>query len=173
MSTLQIGQLKCHEETDEVGSDDIYFVVGIGRRSASSKKGEIKVITSSNWRDLESGDPLRTQDVTIDPAFNSQDFYTITMVERDNGRDIAGGHLKVVTDKFASLWQSWGVNVQGLNDNQIFDHMRHGLNQVIGGAGNDELVGSTQLLHKPSPGKNTDMVFKGDGGKYQVWFKVV
>jgi hypothetical protein len=49
MSTLQIGQLKCHEETDEAGSDDIYFVVGIGRRSTSPKKGEVKVITSSNW----------------------------------------------------------------------------------------------------------------------------
>ena len=61
MSTLQIGQLKCHEETDEVGSDDIYFVVGIGRRS-SPKKGEIKVITSSNWLDLrprESSEPLK------------------------------------------------------------------------------------------------------------------
>src|SRR5215204_5566586 len=112
MSTLQIGQLKCNEETDEVGSDDIYFVVGIGRRS-SPKKGEIKVITSSSWLDLESGDPLKTRDVTIDPAFNSQDFYTITMVERDNGKDIAGSALKVAKDTFASLWQSWGVNVQG------------------------------------------------------------
>src|SRR5215204_4857766 len=103
MSTLQIGQLKCNEETDEVGSDDIYFVVGIGRRSTSPKKGEIKVITSSNWLDLESGDRLRTRDVTIDSAFNSQDFYTITMVERDNGKDVAGSALKVAKDTFASL----------------------------------------------------------------------
>jgi hypothetical protein len=171
MSTLQIGQLKCLEETNENGSDDIYFVVGIGRRS-TPKVGKIKVFASPDWSNMSTGD-MRYRDVTLDSAFSSQDFYTITMVERDNGLDITGSELNDVKVKFASLWQDWGVNVQGLTDSQIFDKIRYEMNLVIGGAGNDDMVGSTRLLKKPSLGNNTDMIFQGDGGKYKVWFKVV
>ena len=173
MSVLKVAQLKCLEETDEVGSDDIYFVLGIGRRSTSTKKGEVKVIgPAPAWQDLSTGD-LRDQDVTLDSAFNSQDFYAIAMVERDNGKDITGDEFSNVKDTFAALWQTWGVSVQGLTDSQIFDNMRHPMNLVIGGAGNDDLVGSTKLLPKPSTGNSKTLRFIGDGGDYKVWFKLV
>jgi hypothetical protein len=172
MSVLKIAGLKCKEETDEIGSDDIYFVLGIGRRSTPTKKGDVKVIGSQAWENL-STNSFRGQDVTLDSAFNPQDFYTITMVERDNGKDITGADLDNVRNTFATLWQTWGVNVQGLTDSQIFDHIRQPMNSVIGGAGNDDLVGSTKLLPKPSAGNSTKLEFIGDGGDYKVAFKLV
>jgi hypothetical protein len=173
MSALQVAKLQCIEETNEIGDDDIYFILGIGRRSTASKKGEIKVVGPGQaWEDLSTGD-VRNQDVTIDSAFHAQDFYVITMVERDNGKDIVGSELDNVKNTFGSLWQTWGVSVQGLTDSQIFGKMQNQINLVIGGAGNDDLVGSTQLLQKPSKSSSTTMTFKGDGGKYKVWFKLV
>jgi hypothetical protein len=47
------------------------------------------------------------------------------------------------------------------------------MNSLVGGAGDDDLVGSAKLLPKPKAGQNLPKTFAGDGGVYEASFKVV
>ena len=64
MSTLKIDKLKCIQTTSGSGSDQIYMVVVIGRRSGS-KKAELKIVHHSQWDSLSSGE-TRNEDAVVD-----------------------------------------------------------------------------------------------------------
>jgi hypothetical protein len=181
MSTLKIGTLKCIQTTSGSGSDQIYMVVVIGRRSGS-KKAELKIVHHSQWDSLSSGE-MRNEDAVVDSAYNPSDFYLGAMVERDSGQDVQQLNFnelpglwqlyEPVEFKMNEGWQTWGVSVQGLTDDQIAAKLVHTMNSLVGGAGDDDLVGSAKLLPKPKAGQTDTKTFAGDGGKYEASFKVV
>jgi hypothetical protein len=165
-----VAKLKCIEETDEIGRDDIYLVLLIGRRSSPKKEAEVRVVGPGGvWSNLETGDPPRNTDVPLDSNYQPNDFYMVAMVEQDAGSDVSASKLDM---QFEPLWKAFGVNVTNATDETIATNLTHFLNHFIGGAGDDELVGSVRLLKKPKPGKPSSMRFQGDGGDYKVWFKL-
>jgi len=178
MATLKVDKLKCIEATSGPGPDRIYMVVVIGRRSGS-KKAELKIVHHSEWDSMSTGE-TRNEDATVDAAYSPNDFYLGALVERDGGQDVlqldVPGPLKQWLEPVAfhmnEVWQTWGVNVQGLTDDQIAAKLVHTMNSLVGGAGDDDLVGSARLLPKPKAGQTSTTTFSGDGGKYEASFRV-
>jgi hypothetical protein len=179
MSTLKVDKLKCVQTTSGLGSDQIYMVVVIGRRSGA-KNADLKIVHHSQWDSLSPGE-TRNEDATVDAAYQPNDFYLGALVERDGDQDVLQVDfpgptipwLEPVEFHMNEVWQAWGVNVQGLTDDQIAAKLIHTMNSLVGGAGDDDLVGSARLLPKPKAGQSVMTTFAGDGGKYQATFKVV
>ena len=181
MSTLKIDKLTCIQTTSGSGSDRIYMVVVIGRRSGS-KKAELESST------IVSGTaclPAKRETKTPSSIRRTtrSDFYLGAMVERDSGQDVQQldfnelpglwQWFEPVEFKMNEGWQTWGVSVQGLTDDQIAAKLVHTMNSLVGGAGDDDLVGSAKLLPKPKAGQTETKTFAGDGGKYEASFNVV
>jgi hypothetical protein len=171
MFTLKVDKLKCVQTTSGGGADRIYMVVVIGRRSGS-KKAELKIVHHSEWDSMTSGE-TRSEDATVDSAYSPNDFYLGALVERDDGQDVLQWPLDPVGFHMNEAWQTWGVNVQGLTDDEIAAKLVHTMNSLVGGAGDDDLVGSAKLLPKPKAGQTVTRTFAGDGGKYEASFKLV
>src|ERR1044072_2521476 len=62
--SLVVDRIKCVEETDGLGSDEIYMVVFRGRTSAPFSTGLASVGPGSAWDDFDSGERSKT-DVTV------------------------------------------------------------------------------------------------------------
>lgn len=99
--SLVIDKIKCVEESDEVGSDDIYLIVFIGRTVAPFNSAIGSFGPGSAWGDFDTGETHHTDVNTF--AFTASDaVYAVMMVEKDNAKDIKGnavlGAYKAQTD---------------------------------------------------------------------------
>jgi hypothetical protein len=104
--SLVVDQIKCVEESDEAGADDIYLIVFQGRTVAPFTSGLNVVGPGSAWKDFNTGDPAHKTDVRV-ASTNSDGVYVVMMVEEDSSKDIAGnavvGAWKAQTDL---IWKS-------------------------------------------------------------------
>lgn len=102
---LVVDKIKCVEESDEVGADDLYLIVFQGRTVAPFASGLNVVGPGSAWADFDTGETHGT-DVRV-ASTNADGVYAVMMVERDSGKDITGdavvGAWKAQTDL---IWKS-------------------------------------------------------------------
>src|SRR5262245_61396284 len=104
--SLVVDKIKCVEESDEVGSDDIYLIVFIGRTVPPFGSAIGVVGAGSAWSDFDTGE---THGADVDTnAFTASDaVYAVMMVEKDSSRDISGnavvGAWKTQTD---GIWKA-------------------------------------------------------------------
>jgi len=90
---VMVDQVKCKEESDEIGADDIYIITFRGRTTApfNSNVG-VKLLGS-----YTTGSKSTTDRVIA--MFQSDAVYVVMLVEKDHDRDIAG-------DEVLGIWRS-------------------------------------------------------------------
>lgn len=96
--SLLIDKIKCVEESDEVGADDIYLIMFIGRTVAPFRSALRSVGPGAAWSDFDTGETHHTD---VDSGlFSAPDaLYAVMMVEKDSGKDISG-------DAVVGAWQA-------------------------------------------------------------------
>jgi hypothetical protein len=87
--TLVIDRIKAVEESDELGSDDIYLVGFIGRTVAPFKSALGSIGPGGAWSDFDTGE-IHNTDVGTGLISASDAVYVVMMVEEDNATDISG-----------------------------------------------------------------------------------
>jgi hypothetical protein len=87
--TLVIDRIKAVEESDELGSDDIYLVGFIGRTVAPFKSALGSIGPGGAWSDFDTGE-IHNTDVSTGLFSASDAVYVVMMVEEDNATDISG-----------------------------------------------------------------------------------
>uniref|UniRef100_A0A7C1JK61 Uncharacterized protein n=1 Tax=Caldilinea aerophila TaxID=133453 RepID=A0A7C1JK61_9CHLR len=103
--SLVVDKIKCIEESNEIGADDIYLIVFRGRTVAPFESNLASIGPGSAWSDFDTGETHHT-DVTIAKT-QADAVYAVMMVEKDMGKDISGveviGAWKAQTDL---VWKS-------------------------------------------------------------------
>ncbi len=89
--SLVVDRIKCIEESDEVGSDEIYLIVFRGNTTSPFNSGLNAVGPGAPWDDFDTGEASNT-DVSLAQS-NSNAVYAIMMVELDDGKDITGSEV--------------------------------------------------------------------------------
>lgn len=193
MSSLVVDAVRCVEETDEVGSDDVYMIIF---------RGDPKPPFSSNlgvhgpgnfWSNLDSGDLresklLRFFDPDAIPIaqYFSDAVYVIMLVEEDASKDISGseviGAWKTVCGaawkgallglRLSGNWPPSAAQLSTAASN--VGHAMLGLASIYMEfpKGDDDVIGKPQQI-VISPGKTPTHHFKGDGGYYRVRFNII
>lgn len=104
--SLRIDKIKCVEESDENGADDIYLIMFIGRTVAPFRSALGSVGPGAAWSDFDTGETHHT-DVNSGLFSASDAVYAVMMVEKDSGKDITGdavvGAWRAQTDL---IWKS-------------------------------------------------------------------
>jgi hypothetical protein len=89
--TLVVDSIKCVEESDEAGSDDVYLIVFRGRTTPPFESNVQSIGPGSVWSNYDTGESEGT-DVNL--AFTQQDaVYAIQLVEEDSSKDISGDEV--------------------------------------------------------------------------------
>jgi hypothetical protein len=181
---LVIDGMRCVEETDEVGSDDVYIVIF---------RGDPKPPFGSNvgvhgpgqaWSDFDTGE-LEGSDVPI-AMFFPDAVYVIMLVEEDNARDISGSEvIGAWKSQCGLVWRGALLPLQlsgklPPSPAQTAAAAQNVAQAMLGLAslymelpkGNDDAIGNPQQV-VVSSGQATTLTFKGDGGHYRIRFKVV
>jgi hypothetical protein len=184
--SLVVDKIKCVEESDEVGSDDIYLAVFRGRTVPPFSTGFNPVGPGTAWSDFDSGETHGT-DVTI--AQTQPDaVYAIMMVEQDFGKDIAGadvlGAWKSQTDLvWKSIMFGFAVGGQSTTSETVKNagftavkNVMHGLASLYMAfpKGNDDVI-KVKRVSIVSPGSSETVRFRSDeeDATYDVTFKQV
>src|SRR5688572_6689626 len=98
--SLIVDKIKCLEESDENGADDIYLITFRGRTLAPFESNLGSLGPGAAWSDFDTGETHGT-DVGIAKTF-SDAVYAVMMVDEDDGKDISGdavlGAWKAQTD---------------------------------------------------------------------------
>src|SRR5262245_55938891 len=89
--SLVVDKIKCVEESDEIGADDIYLVVFRGRTLAPFNSNLASVGPGSAWSDFDTGE-THGSDVTIAQT-QADAVYAVMMVEKDKGKDVTGDEV--------------------------------------------------------------------------------
>ena len=182
--SLVVDRIKCVEETDGLGSDEIYMVVFRGRTSAPFSTGLASVGPGSAWDDFDSGETSNT-DVTIAQT-NSDAVYALMLIEQDDGKDVAGtdviGAWKAQTDL---IWKSimLGFVAGGLPTNTPtaraagFNAIRNALNGLASlytnfPKGNDDIL-DVERITITNPGQSQTIRFRSNAedATYDITFK--
>ncbi len=104
--TLIIDKIKCVEESDESGADDIYLIAFIGRTVAPFRSALRSIGPGGAWSDFDTGE-THTSDVSAELFSASDAVYAVMMVEKDSSKDITGsavvGAWQAQTDL---IWKS-------------------------------------------------------------------
>src|SRR5262245_22101024 len=181
MAWLKVGGIRCIEETDEVGSDDIYLVTFRGNSLAPFESNISVKGPGSVWSDFDSGEAVAT-DVRI-AGFRSDSVYVVMLVEEDNDRDIDGdevvGAWKAQLDL---IWKAQMLSLLGGGSGPASEAVRAVAAQAIINAmlglaslymnfpkGNDDLIDVPKRV-RIAPGQVLKLEFYGDGGHYRVAF---
>jgi hypothetical protein len=182
--SLVVDKIKCVEESDEIGSDDIYLIVFQGRTVPPFNSGLNVVGPGSAWSDFDTGETHNT-DVRV-ASKNSDAVYAVMMVEQDFGTDIAGadtvGAWKAQTDL---IWKSimLGLVAGGLSTgstsakSSAFTGMKNALNGLSSlymnfPKGNDDVI-NVKRVNIVSTGSSETIRFRSDAedATYDVTFK--
>jgi hypothetical protein len=163
MSKLVVRALRCVEETDEVGNDDVYMVIF---RGSFSLPPDVKVVGGKDtvWGDMYTS-KLVVHDVVLDDPYHAENVYVAALFEQDWNKDILTGGT---WGKVAELWaQNW-LKFPGPKGSE-----QCALAALVWGGAidNDEFLGVRRILPiLKDGGKGTLVIFEGDGGKYRVRF---
>lgn len=171
MSTLKVGNLRCIEETDEQGADDIYLLVFIGRNTGSgSGISEVKRIGPGvHWRNLSSGSE-RPHDVTIDSGYDRAHLYLVAMLDEDDSCDFDEEQRRKLQNWMATVWQTF--DVFGSSTKLVAPSMLFEFALAIPKLWtNDDFCG-VQWLEPIRKGTGRSVRFDRDGGHYELFLKV-
>ncbi len=161
MSKLVARALKCYEETDEAGSDDVYMVVFRGSFNIPSN---VMVVggKDTSWGNMVTGKAV-VKDMVLDDSYSTENAYVIALLEQDDNRDIlTDGAWGTIAEFWANQWHYFPNNAGREACASVALNM-------FGGVDNDELLGVrsiSQIFANDGPGIVLD--FKGDGGHYRA-----
>lgn len=184
--SLIVDKIKCLEESDENGADDIYLITFRGRTLAPFESNLGSLGPGAAWSDFDTGETHGT-DVGIAKTF-SDAVYAVMMVEKDNGKDISGdavvGAWKAQTDL---VWKSvmLGLTQSGVNTSSAegraagFTAIRNALNGLSSiymefPKGDDDVI-DVQRITITAPGQTQTVRFRSpshlEDATYDVTFK--
>lgn len=184
MAQLTVDQIWCDEETDEVGSDSVYFVVFRGNTTGDFNSNVGVHGPGLHWDDFDTGEATG-HDKAIAQYF-PESVYVVTLIEKDHGRDIAGpaviGAWKAQT---GITWKSIMVSLTLSSPGPLSAQQKAGAAQGIRSAMlglssiyNEFPFGDDDMISQPkqiviAPGQKPTLTFNGDGGRYRVRFKIM
>lgn len=170
MATLIVDRIRCLEEHDFLGEDDVYVVYFIGRNPPSSSSLHV-VGPGSAWSDIGTGD-VRDANVTLDPAYDPANIYLIALVDRDSGKDITGDEKANVEQwvkaVYSAHWASGTVPIEPLVALLEFN-MTMALNANFNGD-DDNLLGLRWLKPLTASGQWRALNYYGGSSHYRVKF---
>jgi hypothetical protein len=181
--SLIVDKIKCVEESDETGTDDIYLIVFQGRTIAPYVSGLNSVGPGSAWKDFETG-KTRHADLRVAPT-NSDSVYAVMMVEQDSSKDIAGeaviGAWRAQTDL---VWKSimLGLDAGGIATdtaaarNAGFAAIRNALNGLSSiymefPKGDDDVI-DVERVTIAQPGQSQTIRFRSPSNKEDATYDV-
>jgi hypothetical protein len=91
MAQLLVDAVRCVEETDEIGSDDVYLMIFRGETIKPFNSNVGVHGPEGFWGDFDTGQ-LRNTDVAV-AKFFSTSAYVVMLVEEDHARDISGAEV--------------------------------------------------------------------------------
>lgn len=184
--SLVVDKIKCVEESDEIGADDLYLIVFQGRTVAPFASGLNSIGPGSAWSDFDTGETHHT-DVRV-ASTNPDGVYAVMMVEKDSSKDIQGnavvGAWKAQTDL---VWKSvmLGMVAGGMPTgteaarNAGFAAIRNALNGLASlymefPKGDDDVI-DVKRVTISQPGQSQTIRFRSPSNKedatYDVTFK--
>jgi hypothetical protein len=184
--SLIVDKIKCVEESDESGADDIYLITFRGRTVPPFDSGLGPIGPGAAWADFDTGETHGT-DVGVAKTF-SDAVYAVMMVEKDSGKDISGdavvGAWKAQTDL---IWKSvmLGMVSGGINTTTPtaktagFTAIRNALNGLASiymefPKGDDDVL-DVQRVTITAPGQTQTVRFRSpshlEDATYDVTFK--
>lgn len=186
MARVKVDHIWCTEETDEIGSDDVYLVTFRGNTSGGFFSTVLSHGPGDFWDDFDT-DEERSRDIDI-TAFRTDAVYVVMLVERDNRKDISGDVLSFWRGQLNAAWFVGMISLHASNNipmstplpeaqrvaaaRGIIDFMKGLAGYSMSfPLGNDERLGSPKRL-VIAQGQKPLLEFKGDGGHYKVRFKV-
>lgn len=183
--TLIVDKIKCVEESDEVGSDDIYLIAFIGRTVGGFRSALNSVGPGSAWSDFDTGETHHT-DVSLGLYTASDAVYAVMMVEKDKAKDIAGNAVLGAWRSQTDLtWKSvmLGLVAAGIPTGTEaakaagFAAIRNTLNGLASiymefPKGDDDVIGVKRITIS-SPGQSQTIRFRSNAedATYDVTFK--
>src|SRR5262249_33847195 len=102
--SLVVDKIACIEESDELGSDDIYLVVFRGFAKAPFDSNLVSIGPGSVWSDFDTGEVHGT-DVGIAKT-RPDAVYGVMMIEEDNGKDISGDLVNFWKSQTDLAWKA-------------------------------------------------------------------
>ncbi len=200
--TIAVREIKCIEETNEVGSDEPYvLVVGVNLKAFVPN---VEAVLYGAWNDVDTGETHGTMPIppNINPnvldalpiiwrkpfwglngqpaAIDNPDdvIFLVALMENDDGKPKAARGLvkgAVVASLASSTQESRAVRIQ-----KLIADMNSALAIPTGAPNFDDQVGSPQELRLTSQDLSLastkvhtkSLRFAGDGGKYDVVFEL-
>ena len=184
MSSLVIDAVRCREETDEIGSDDVYVVVFRGDPKAPFGSNVGVHGPGSVWSDFDTTE-FEGTDVPI-AKFFPDPVYVVMLVEEDNARDISGAEvIGAWKSQLGLVWRGAMLSLAFGNSLPPSPAAAAAAAQNIAQAmlglasvymelpkGNDDPIGNPQQV-VITPANTTPLLhFHGAGGYYRIRFKV-
>lgn len=187
--TLIVDKIRCVEESDEVGDDDVYLIMFIGRTVAPFRSALGSIGPGSAWSGFATGETHNT-DVSSGLFTAADSVYVVMMVEKDHGKDITGdavlGAWRAQTDL---IWKSimLGMVAGGINPGTEsakqsgFTGMRSALNGLASlymefPKGDDDVL-DVKRVTITNPGQSQTIRFSSpasqEDARYDVTFKHV
>jgi hypothetical protein len=183
MSTqsVYVDRMLCLSSSDN--EDDIYVLMFRGRTVPPFNTGLALKGPENFWTDFDDGE-LWNQDILMVQYFPDA-VYGAILVDQDDGTDISKSRLKNIGLKCAQAWKTELLSQQAAGNapgsaaakNAAFAAVKAILGPQVEGAGNDDVItpDNTNGVQRITvgPGNPTPpFTFKGQGGWYEVIFKV-
>jgi hypothetical protein len=170
MASLIVDRLRCLEEHDFFGTDDVYVVYFIGRNPPGASSLHVKG-PGSAWGDISSGD-VREANVTLDSSYNPANLYMVALVEKDAGRDIEGQEKENVESwvkaMYTAFWASGSASMSNLAI-QLKPEMINALEANFNGD-DDTLLGVRWVKPLTNSGQWRALNYYGDSSHYRIKF---
>lgn len=162
MSKLVVRALRCEEETDEAGSDDIYMAVF---RGSFTLPPNVKVVGGKNtiWANMTSG-KLVLKDMALEDTYHQGDVYVAALFDQDSNLDLL---LDNTLAKVIEYWAKYWTLFPGAAGHEMCATSA----LIVGGAlgGNDEFLGVRNISPIYTVGGIGQLLtFSGDGGSYRA-----
>ncbi len=173
MATLRLLEFKADEETDEVGSDSPYFVFFIGKAS-SPNTAQLVRIRQPHWdNEVDSGD-LYKPNTNVAGGVDANTLVLCALMEEDDNADIVTGNgpFKKIRTDMRTLLEAFGAGgSSSLSQvaSNLIPEFRKSLNKHVT---NDDVVDVEHIPTNINLKQHGSFAFKGDGGKYRVWFEM-
>ena len=170
MATLIVDRLRCLEEHDFFGEDDVYLVYFIGRRPPSASSLHV-VGPGSTWSDIGTTD-VRETNVTLDTAYDPANLYLMALIEKDAGKDITGDERDNVEQWVKAVYTAyWASGTTPMEALAFTVQLQMGLALGANFNGNDDnLLGVNWLKPLPSSGYWRALNYYGGSSHYRVKF---
>jgi hypothetical protein len=169
MAILSITQVQCLEETNEVGSDSIYFVILIGK-TRYPFTNTVKSI-SWFWEDIDKGETVSIP-FAVDSQVDADSLILVTMMEKDDGTDIVGKQLTKVRNWMSTMFDLWVGKVMGMSKQEQAERLIPEMKEAIDNYRTNDDIVNTHFLDFADGSTDKILIFVGDGGKYKVSFKL-